>query len=325
MIVWVDCLFLVLIVMKIRIATRESRLALWQAQHVQQCLLALPHVSEVELVGMTTQGDQILDRSLAKIGGKGLFIKELEDALLQGRADVAVHSGKDIPVDLASEFQVLGFMTREDPRDALVSNQVTCLSELPHGAVVGSSSLRRQAQVLARYPHLCVQPLRGNLDTRLRKLDEGQYHAIVLAAAGLKRLGLQQRIAAYIEPEAMLPAVAQGALGLEILASRQDLLPVLTPLIDRNCTALVAAERAVSKALGGSCQVPLAAHACLVQGSQALYLRLCGLVASPCGQQVLQHQAQAQVDDSTMHAVGQELAHGVVQGLVAQGARALLP
>ena len=212
---------------------------MWQAEHVRDRLLALPEVSEVEIVGMTTKGDQILDRSLAKIGGKGLFIKELEHALLEGRADLAVHSGKDIPMDLDPEFQLVGFMTREDPHDAFVSNDYASLAELPAGAVVGSSSLRRQAQVLARFPHLKVEPLRGNLDTRLGKLDSGQYQAIVLAAAGLKRLGLQSRIRSVITSEDMLPAVGQGALGLEIRAGDTALAEVARKLVDPVCTALV--------------------------------------------------------------------------------------
>ncbi|MDX1670021.1 MAG: hydroxymethylbilane synthase, partial [Limnobacter sp.] len=198
--------------MRIRIASRESRLAMWQAEHVRDLLIQLPDVDDVQIVGMTTKGDRILDQSLSKIGGKGLFIKELEMALMEDRADLAVHSGKDIPMDLDSQFELLGFMTREDPTDAFVSNEYESLADMPAGAVVGSSSLRRQAQVLANFPHLVVKPLRGNLDTRLGKLDRGEYQGIVLATAGLKRLNMHERIRQEIPPEQMLPAVGQGAL-----------------------------------------------------------------------------------------------------------------
>ena len=264
---------------------------------------------------MTTKGDQILDRSLAKIGGKGLFIKELEHALLEGRADLAVHSGKDIPMDLDPEFQLLGFMTREDPHDAFVSNDYASLADLPAGAVVGSSSLRRQAQVLARYPHLKVEPLRGNLDTRLGKLDSGQYQAIVLAAAGLKRLGLHSRIRNVIESTDMLPAVGQGALGLEIRAGDSQLAELVKPLIDPVCTALVSAERSVSKALGGSCQVPIAGYATL---NDAHTFTLRGLVASPDGKTVIEKSAQA----SLQH--WETAADLVIEGLLQEGAQALI-
>jgi hydroxymethylbilane synthase len=301
--------------MKIRIASRESRLAMWQAEHVRDRLLTLSEVSEVQIIGMTTKGDQILDRSLSKIGGKGLFIKELEQALLNHEADLAVHSGKDIPMNLDPEFKLVGFMTREDPRDAWVSNQYNSLADLPPGAIVGSSSLRRQAQILAHYPHVQVQPLRGNLDTRLSKLDAGQYDGIVLAAAGLKRLGLPNRIRAYIEPEQMLPAVGQGALGLEIRAEDSVLERLVRQLIDVECTPLVLAEREVSKALGGSCQVPIGAYA---QANQDHTFTMTALVASPDGRRVLQAQAQGALND--WHSV----AHGVVDALVAQGAKALL-
>lgn len=301
--------------MKIRIASRESRLAMWQAEHVRDRLLALSEVSEVQIIGMTTKGDQILDRSLSKIGGKGLFIKELEQALLNHEADLAVHSGKDIPMSLDPEFKLVGFMTREDPRDAWVSNQYNRLADLPSGAVVGSSSLRRQAQILAHYPHVQVQPLRGNLDTRLSKLDAGQYDGIVLAAAGLKRLGLPNRIRAFIEPEQMLPAVGQGALGLEIRAEDSLLERLVRQLIDVECTPLVLAEREVSKALGGSCQVPIGAYA---QTNQDNTFTMTALVASPDGQRLLQAQGQGALHD------WQSVAHGLVDALLAQGAKALL-
>ena len=211
------------------IATRESRLALWQAEHVQALLEARGHT--VSLLGMTTRGDQILDRSLSKVGGKGLFVKELELALEEGRADIAVHSLKDVPMDLPEGFALACVLEREDPRDALVSPRYASLDALPQGAVVGTSSLRRVVLLRALRPDLRIEPLRGNLDTRLRKLDEGQYDAIVLAAAGLKRLGLEQpHPPAVFEPDAMLPAAGQGALGIEVRADRADLIALLAPL-----------------------------------------------------------------------------------------------
>ncbi|MDR2153945.1 MAG: hydroxymethylbilane synthase [Burkholderiaceae bacterium] len=248
------------------IATRESRLALWQAEHVQSLLRARGHA--VTLLGMTTRGDQILDRTLSKVGGKGLFVKELETALEQGRADIAVHSLKDVPMDLPAGFELACVMRREDPRDAWVSHQHAALAELPPGAVIGTSSLRRTVLLRALLAGLGrgdvrIEPLRGNLDTRLRKLDEGQYAGIVLAAAGLKRLGLAARIRHVFDTNDMLPAAGQGALGIEIRADRPDLAEALTPLADRATWLAVAAERAVSRALGGSCSMPLAAHATL--------------------------------------------------------------
>lgn len=247
--------------LSIVVATRESRLALWQAEHVKALLQARGHT--VELLGMTTKGDQILDRTLSKVGGKGLFVKELEIALEEGRAHIAVHSLKDVPMDMPEGFALACVMEREDPRDAFVSPQYESLDNLPHGAVVGTSSLRRQVLLQALRPDLKIVPLRGNLDTRLRKLDEGQYDAIVLAAAGLKRLGMQERIRAIFEPETMLPAAGQGALGIEIRADRQDLADALAPLAHAPTWLRVAAERAVSRGMGGSCSVPLAAHAVL--------------------------------------------------------------
>ena len=241
------------------IATRESRLALWQAQHVQALLQERGH--GVTLLGMTTRGDQILDRSLSKVGGKGLFVKELELALEEGRADIAVHSLKDVPMDLPDGFTLACVLEREDPRDALVSPRHATLDELPEGAVVGTSSLRRVVLLRALRPDLRIEPLRGNLDTRLRKLDEGQYDAIVLAAAGLKRLALESRIRECFEPDQMLPAAGQGALGIEVRAERADLLALLAPLDSRRDGLATAAERAVSRAMGGSCSMPLAAHA----------------------------------------------------------------
>jgi len=244
---------------KLVIATRESRLALWQAEHVKALLEQRGH--EVSLLGMTTKGDQILDRSLSKVGGKGLFVKELEVALEEGHADLAVHSLKDVPMDLPEGFALACVMEREDPRDAFVSNRYAAFDDLPQGAVVGTSSLRRVVLLRSLRPDLKIEPLRGNLDTRLRKLDDGNYDAIVLAAAGLKRLGLGQRIRQVFEPEQMLPAAGQGALGIEVRANRADLLEILSPLAHQSTWLAVSAERAVSRAMGGSCSMPLAAFA----------------------------------------------------------------
>jgi hydroxymethylbilane synthase len=244
---------------KLVIATRESRLALWQAEHVKALLEQRGH--QVALLGMTTRGDQILDRSLSKVGGKGLFVKELELALEEGRADIAVHSLKDVPMELPEGFALACVMEREDPRDALVSTGFAGLDELPQGAVVGTSSLRRVVLLRSLRPDLKIEALRGNLDTRLRKLDDGQYDAIVLAAAGLNRLGLRQRIRQLFEPEQMLPAAGQGALGIEVRTDRADLLELLAPLAHQATWLAVAAERAVSRAMGGSCSMPLAAYA----------------------------------------------------------------
>ena len=249
--------------LSIVIATRESRLAMWQAEHVKALLEGLGH--RVSLLGMTTKGDQILDRSLSKVGGKGLFVKELEVALEEGRADIAVHSLKDVPMDLPGGFALACVMEREDPRDAWVSPACASLADLPPDAVVGTSSLRRLVllrdalDALGRQD-VRIEPLRGNLDTRLRKLDEGGYHAIILAAAGLKRLGLESRIRAIFEPAQSLPAAGQGALGIEVRADRSDLMAALEPLIHWPSWYRVAAERTVSRAMGGSCSMPLAAY-----------------------------------------------------------------
>jgi hydroxymethylbilane synthase len=242
------------------IATRESRLALWQAEHVRDVLTARFGL-QVSLLGMTTRGDQILDRTLSKVGGKGLFVKELETALEEGRAQLAVHSLKDVPMDLPAGFVLAAIWEREDPRDAFVSNRYASLDALPQGARVGTSSLRRVVQLLNLRPDLLIEPLRGNLDTRLRKLDEGGYDAIVLAAAGLKRLGLAARIRACFDPQAMIPAAGQGALGLEVRADAAELRAVLAQTIHAPTFLAAHAERAVSRALGGSCSMPLAAHA----------------------------------------------------------------
>ncbi|MFN3984754.1 MAG: hydroxymethylbilane synthase [Rhodocyclaceae bacterium] len=268
---------------RIVIATRESRLALWQAEHVKSRLEALYPACRVELLGMTTRGDQILDRPLAKVGGKGLFVKELETALLDGRADIAVHSMKDVPMTMEAPFRLACISERELPLDAFVSNRYENLDDLPPGAVVGTSSLRRESQLHVHHPYLAVTSLRGNLDTRLRKLDEGQYDAIILAAAGLKRLGLGERIRSLLPAERSLPAAGQGALGIECLASRDDVAAWLAPLHDPATTACVLAERAVSRALAGSCEVPLGAYAEIRDGM----LCLRGFVALPDGSRMV--------------------------------------
>jgi hydroxymethylbilane synthase len=243
------------------IATRESRLALWQAEHVKALLEQQGHT--VTLLGMTTRGDQILDRSLSKVGGKGLFVKELEVAMEEGRADLAVHSLKDVPMELPPGFSLACVMEREDPRDAWVSSRYASIDVLPQGAVVGTSSLRRMALLRALRPDLKIEPLRGNLDTRLKKLDDGLYDGIVLAAAGLKRLGLESRIRATFEPEQMLPAAGQGALGIEVRSDRAEVTQVLQSLLHPPTWLAVLAERAVSRVMGGSCSMPLAAYATL--------------------------------------------------------------
>ena len=307
--------------MKLTIATRESRLALWQAEHVKALLTEQGH--EVTLLGMTTQGDQILDRSLSKVGGKGLFVKELEVAMEQGRADLAVHSLKDVPMALPEGFSLACVMEREDPRDALVSNHYAQLADLPQGAVVGTSSLRRVALLRALRPDLRIEPLRGNLDTRLRKLDEGQYDAIVLAAAGLKRLGLAARIRTIFEPHEMLPAAGQGALGIEVLSARSDVMALFASLVHGDTWLRVAAERAVSRAMGGSCSMPLAAHATLLDEQ----LSVEAIWGDPQGRIALVHaQASALVRDvEAASALGEQVALSLQAAMVRAGASALVP
>ncbi len=267
---------------KLIIASRESRLAMWQAEHVRDRLKALYPECDVQILGMTTRGDQILDKALSQVGGKGLFVKELEVAMAEGRADLAVHSLKDVPMDLPEGFALAAVLEREDPRDAFVSSAYASLDELPDGAVVGTSSLRRQALIAARFPHLVVRPLRGNLDTRLKKLDNGEYAAIILAAAGLKRLGLAERIRAFLEPEQSLPAAGQGAMAIEIPADRPELQAWLAPLNHALTAEAVHAERKVSKAFGGSCQIPLAAYAQPSDGQ----VRFRAMIASVDGQHI---------------------------------------
>jgi hydroxymethylbilane synthase len=298
----------------LRIATRESRLALWQAQHVQ-ALLQQQGGQEVTLLGMTTRGDQILDRSLAKVGGKGLFVKELETALREGRADLAVHSLKDVPMDLPEGFCLAAVLARHDPRDALVSPGFETLADLPAGARVGTSSLRRVVQLRALRPDLLTEPLRGNLDTRLRKLDAGQFEAIILAAAGLQRLGLGERIRSLLPPEQMLPCAGQGALAIEVCSDAHDLRARLQSLVHLPTWLAVHAERAVSRDLQGSCSMPLAAYAHW-QGAQ-LQLRAVLGQAGAAPRPLLQASAQAAVVDVDG---AQALGAQVVASLRAQGA-----
>ena len=299
---------------KIVIASRESALALWQAEFIKRWLIELYPQSEISILGMTTRGDQILNISLSKIGGKGLFIKELEQAMAEGRADIAVHSMKDLPMNMPPGFALAAIAEREDPRDAFVSNHYKNLDALPAGSVVGTSSLRRESQLRARFPYLQVQPLRGNVQTRLRKLDEGQYAAIILAAAGLKRLGLADRITTVLSPELSLPAVGQGALGIECLSERTDLIELMKPLHHIKTGQCVESERAMSRELGGSCQVPLGGFAEIIEGK--LVLR--GFVASPDGSRILS--AQLNGDPTAGKTMGIHLA----KDLKAQGADEIL-
>jgi len=278
---------------RLTIATRESALAMWQAEHVRARLTSRYPGTAVDLLGVTTQGDRVIDRPLAAIGGKGLFIKELESALREGRADIAVHSLKDVPMDMPDGFVLAAISAREDPRDAFVSTRFDALSSLPPGSVVGTSSLRREAQLRERHPEVRIESLRGNVHTRLVKLDEGRYDAIILAAAGLKRLGLGTRIRALLHPDVCLPAPGQGALAIECRADRIDLLHALSPLADRGTTLATAAERAFSRALGGSCHTPLAAYAEWQEGR--LWLR--GLLAGRDGREVLRGEMESVVAD----------------------------
>lgn len=299
---------------KLVIASRESALAMWQAEHIRDRLRALYPQTEVSILGMTTQGDQILDVTLSKIGGKGLFVKELETALEDGRADLAVHSLKDVPMNLPDGFVLAAIGEREDPHDAFVSNAYGSLAELPAGSVVGTSSLRRESQLRARYPQLRIEPLRGNVQTRLRKLDQGQYSAIILAAAGLKRLGLAQRIRALIPSADSLPAVGQGALGIECRADREDIIRLLQPLHHPDTAACVLAERALSRALAGSCQVPLGGYAEVKDGK----LRMRGFVASPDGLRMTQSEMTGDIEHP------EALGNRIADALRAQGADRIL-
>lgn len=299
---------------KLVIASRESALAMWQARHIQSRLQALYPNVEVTILGMTTTGDQILDTPLAKVGGKGLFVKELEAALADGRADLAVHSMKDVPMNLPEGFMLAATGEREDPRDAFVSNHFASLEDLPIGSIVGTSSLRRQSQLQARFPHLVIESLRGNLQTRLRKLDEGQYAAIILAAAGLIRLELGDRIRQFISPEHSIPAVGQGALGIEISASRPDLIVTLAPLNHADTQVCVEAERGMSRALAGSCTVPLGAYAVC----EADTIHITGFVASVDGKQMLVEKTAG----TRQHA--EALGKALANQLIAKGANKIL-
>jgi len=298
----------------IRIATRKSPLALWQAEHVAERLRAAHPGLAVELVKMVTQGDKILDTPLAKVGGKGLFVKELEQGMMEGRADIAVHSMKDVPMDLPEGFVLGAVLSREDPRDAFVSNRYARLDELPEGAVVGTSSLRRQCQLRAARPDLDIRDLRGNVGTRLGKLDAGDYDAIVLACAGLKRLGLEERITQALPPEQSLPAVGQGAVGIECRADDRAVLELIAPLNDPDTAVRVRAERAMNHRLEGGCQVPIGGYAELAKG--VLLLR--GLVGRPDGSEVIRGDIAGRPEDAEL--LGRTLA----EDLLARGADRIL-
>jgi hydroxymethylbilane synthase len=299
---------------RVVIASRESALAMWQASHIKSLLLALYPQLEVSILGITTQGDRTLGTSLAKIGGKGLFVKELEDALAEARADIAVHSVKDVPMNLPSGFALAAITERADPRDAFVSNRYKNLGDLPASGRVGTSSLRRESLLRAHYPQLAVEPLRGNVQTRLSKLDAGQYDAIILAAAGLKRLGLESRISCLLTPEESMPAVGQGALGIEYRLERTELLQLLTPLNHAATALCISAERALSRALAGSCNVPLGGFA-EISGER---MRLRGFVGSPDGKR----QASAELEGPA--AAAESLGLALADKLKAQGAAAIL-
>ena len=299
---------------KLRIATRKSPLALWQAEHVADLLRYAHPGLEVELVTMTTQGDRILDAPLSKVGGKGLFVKELEQGMLEGRADLAVHSMKDVPAELPPGLAIPVMLAREDPRDAFVSNHHADLDALPEGARVGTSSLRRQVQIRERRPDLRILDLRGNVNSRLAKLDAGEYDAVVLASAGLKRLGLEARITRHLPVDVSLPAVGQGVIGIECRGDDAATLELVGPLDDAASHARVSAERGLNNRLAGGCQVPLAAHA----EAAGEDLRLRGLVGRTDGSEVLR--AEARRPAAQAHALGVEVA----EMLLAQGAAGIL-
>ncbi len=296
------------------IATRQSRLALWQAEHVRALLRALYPACDVQLLPLSTRGDEVLDRSLSKIGGKGLFVKELEIAMANGRADLAVHSAKDVPMTLPDGFAIAAIPAREDPRDAFVSNRYASPEAMPDGAVIGTSSLRREAQLRARFPHLRFAGLRGNLDTRLAKLDTGACDAAVLAVAGLTRLGLAERIRTAMSIEASLPAPGQGALAIEVSTADPRIAGWISRLDDEDSALCVRAERAVSRGLGGSCQIPLGAHA-IRDGER---LRIVGLVAAPDGKQVVRAAREGAASEPEM------LGHALAGDLRERGAKAIL-
>ncbi|KZX85459.1 hydroxymethylbilane synthase [Oleiphilus sp. HI0009] len=301
---------------KIRIASRESALALWQSEYIKAQLESLHPGLEVEIVGMTTKGDQILDVPLAKIGGKGLFIKELEQSMLVGETDIAVHSMKDVPMHFPEGLELAAICKRESPFDAFVSNTYNTIDELPQGAVVGTSSLRRKTQLAALRPDLTIKSLRGNVNTRLAKLDAGEYDAIILADSGLKRLGFHDRIKQVIPAETSLPAVGQGALGIECRSADQAIKALLQPLIDEETNLCVRAERAMNSRLEGGCQVPIAGFAELENDS----ISLRGLVSAIDGSETLRATGSTQADVESAEALGKEVA----EDLLAQGAQALL-
>lgn len=298
----------------ITIATRESPLALWQAEHVQALLRERYPEKKVELLGMTTQGDQILDKTLSKIGGKGLFVKELEIAMQKKLAHLAVHSLKDVPMELPEGFVLAAVSQREDPRDAFVSNRYESLESMPAGSVVGTASLRRELMLRSRFPHLKVKPVRGNVGTRLKKLDSGEYDALVMASAGFKRLGLKDRIREIISDDVSLPSPGQGALGIECLQSDMDTQQAVAFINDEKIRACCLAERAVSRALGGSCQVPLAAYATIEDS----VMRLRALVGDhTTGESV---STEVRGDWQTY----EQLAQKAVEDLLKQGARSYI-
>ena len=306
--------------MNIRIATRKSALALWQAEHVAALLNDLDDVDSVELVPMSTRGDEVLDRSLQKIGGKGLFIKELEVAMQEGRADIAVHSMKDVPAEMPQGFALAAVLERANPFDALVSGAGYDLTSLPEGSLVGSSSLRRQAQLLALRPDLRVEPLRGNVNTRLAKLDAGEYDAIMLACAGLERLGMADRIGTTLKPDEILPAAAQGVVGIECRSDDESLASALSQLQSADAQATTGAERAVALRLQANCQSPVASYAVLT-GDE---LHLTALVASPDGQQILKDDIRGtrlDADELGRRLADQLLERGAAE-LLAEGADA---
>ncbi|OZG74637.1 hydroxymethylbilane synthase [Hahella sp. CCB-MM4] len=296
------------------IATRQSALAMWQAEYVKAALEELHPGLEVELLGLTTKGDKILDVPLAKVGGKGLFVKELEQAMLEGRADIAVHSMKDVPMEFPEGLGLGAILKRETPTDAFVSNTFSSVDELPEGSVVGTSSLRRQCQLAARRPDLKIVSLRGNVNTRLAKLDAGEFDAIILAASGLKRLGFHDRIKMEMPPEESLPAVGQGALGIECRIEDQDSLHLIAPLIDEETTRCVSAERAMNNRLQGGCQVPIAGYAQL-HGDQ---LTLRGLVGSVDGLTIISDTASGHADEA------EKIGRSLAENLLARGAGDIL-
>jgi len=298
----------------VRIATRKSRLAVWQAEAVAAQLQNLHPELKVELVGMSTQGDRVLDSPLAKIGGKGLFVKELEDGLLDGRADIAVHSMKDVPMAFPPQLHLHVILRREDPRDAFISNRFESLAALPPDARIGTSSLRRQCQIMAQLPGARILELRGNVNTRLAKLDAGNFDAIILAAAGLKRLGLEDRIREYISTEWSLPAIGQGAIGIECRRDDPRINALIAPLDDPDTNTRVLAERAINARLNGGCQVPIAGFAQLT--GKEIFIR--GLIGYPDGHRIIHGQARGEVADA------EPLGREVAELLLAQGAGAIL-